>query len=63
VRYAGSYAPWLAQRVLDDYRALDSSNRKSVDETVAGTGWEALLAHQPRHRVIKRGFDLVLATD
>ena len=63
VRYAGSYAPWLAQRVLDDYRALDSSDRKSVDETVTGTGWEALLAHQPRHRVIKRGFDLVLATD
>jgi hypothetical protein len=63
VRYAGSYAPWLVQRVLDDYRALDSNDRKSVDETMAGTGWEALLAHKPRHRVIKRGFDLVLATD
>ncbi|MCP5065853.1 MAG: hypothetical protein GY946_04740, partial [bacterium] len=61
VRYAGSYAPWLVQRVLDDYRALDSTDRKSVDEAMAGTGWEALLAHEPRHRVIKRGFNLVLA--
>jgi glutathione S-transferase len=63
VRYAGSYAPWLVQRVLDDYRALGSTDRKSVDETMVGTGWEALLAHEPRHRVIKRGFELVLATD
>jgi hypothetical protein len=63
VRYAGSYAPWLVQRVLDDYRALDPAARKRVDEAVVGTGWDAVLAHEPRHRVIKRGFDLVLATD
>lgn len=60
-RYAGSYAPWLVQRVLDDYRALGGEARKRVDASVTGTGWEALLAFEPRHRVIKRGFDLVLA--
>ena len=63
VRYAGSYAPWLVQRVLDDYRALDPAARKRVDEAVAGTGWDAVLAHEPRHRVVKRGFDLVLSTE
>jgi len=60
-RYAGSYAPWLAQRVLDDYGALDADDRKRVDEAIAGTGWEPVLAHEPRHRVEKRGFDLVFA--
>jgi hypothetical protein len=63
VRVAGSYAPFLVQRVLDDYRALDPAARKRVDEVVAGTGWEAVLAHEPRHRLAKRGFKLVLATD
>ncbi len=62
VRFAGSYAPWLVQRVLDEYRALDAEGRKRVDEAVADTGWEPLLAHEPRHRVVRRGFDLVLAT-
>lgn len=62
-RFAGSYAPFLVQRVLDDYGALDSDSRKRVDEAVAGTGFEAILAHRPRHRVIKRGFDLHLATE
>jgi glutathione S-transferase len=63
VRFAGSYAPYLVQRVLDDYRALDPAARKRVDEAVAGTGWEAVLAHEPRHRVAKRGFKLVLANE
>ncbi len=62
VRFAGSYAPWLVQRVTGDYRALDPAARKRVDEAVAGSGWEPVLAHEPRHRVTKRGFDLVLAT-
>jgi glutathione S-transferase len=63
VRFAGSYAPFLVQRVLDDYRALDPAARKPVDEAVAGTGWETVLAHEPRHRLAKRGFKLVLETD
>ena len=60
VRFAGSYAPWLVQRVLDDYGALDPAVRKRVDESLAGTGWEAVLAHEPRHHVAKRGYELVL---
>ena len=63
MRYAGSYAAWLVQRVLDENRALAADARKRVDEAVAGTGWEAVLAHDPRHRVVKRGFDLFLARD
>ena len=63
VRFAGSYAPLLVQRVLDEYRTLDPATRKPVDEAVAGTGWEAVLAHEPRHRLAKRGFKLVLETD
>ena len=62
-RHAGSYAAWLVQRVLDDYRALEPAARGRVDEAVAGTGWEPVLAHEPRHRVAKRGFKLVLAND
>jgi hypothetical protein len=34
-----------------------------VDESLAGTGWEAVLAHEPRHRVAKRGYELVLNAD
>ena len=62
-RYAGSYAPWLTQRVLGDYRSLDDEARERVDDSVIGTGWEAILAHEPRHHVTKRGFNLVLADD
>jgi len=63
VRFAGSYAPFLVQRVLDDYRALDPAARKRVDEAISGTGWEAVLAHEPRHRVERRGFELFLHAD
>jgi len=63
VRFAGSYAPWLVQRAVDEYTALDSADRAAVDRAVAGSGWEALLAHRPRHRVTKRGFQLVFAND
>jgi glutathione S-transferase len=63
VRYAGCYAPWLVQRVLADYGALDPAVRKRVDLSLAGTGWEAVLAHEPRHRVVKRGYELVLDAD
>lgn len=58
-RFAGSYAPWLVQRTLDAYGALDSAARKRVDEALASSGWEPLLAHRPRHRLAKRDFKLV----
>jgi glutathione S-transferase len=63
VRYAGGYAPWLVQRVRGDYGALDPTDRKRVDLSLAGTGWETVLAHEPRHRVAKRGYELVLDAD
>jgi hypothetical protein len=49
----------MVHRVLDQYAALAPAARAAVDAALAGTGCEALLAHQPRHRLGKRGFDLV----
>ena len=56
------YTLWMVQRVLDAYAALSEVERKSVDAALAGTGWEALLACRPRHRMGKRGNELVLET-
>ena len=55
------YTLWMLQRPLDLYRALDASDRESVDRGLAGTGCEALFAYAPRHRLEKRGFQLSLA--
>ena len=52
-----------ASSTVARWAALDGDARKRVDESVTGTGWDAILAHEPRHRVTKRGFDLVLADD
>lgn len=54
------YTPWMVQRVLDAYAALDAGGRGAVDVALAGTGCEALLAHRPRHRVVRRPFTLFL---
>lgn len=62
VRFAGSYAPYLVQRALDGYRALDAASRTRVDENIAGTGWEMVLDLQPRHRIEKRDYRLIFAT-
>lgn len=62
-RFAGTYAPYLVQRLHDDVDALGAAERARVDAALAGTGWEDLLAWRPRHRVAKRGFQLVLAGD
>jgi hypothetical protein len=58
-RYTSPYTLWMVHRVLDQYAALAPAARAAVDAALAGTGCEALLAHQPRHRIGKRGFDLV----
>ena len=55
------YTLWMIQRLLDPYRALSDSDRARVDAALAGTGWESLLAYEPRHRLEKRGYDLVFA--
>jgi glutathione S-transferase len=58
-RGALSYSLWMLHRTLDVYRALDEAARKRVDEALTGTGWEALLAYKPRHRLGKRRFALI----
>jgi glutathione S-transferase len=55
------YTLWMLQRPLDAYAGLGDSERARVDAALAGTGWEALLAHRPRHRMGKRGNDLARA--
>jgi len=61
-RGTSSYTLWMLQRVLDAYRDLDEAERKQVDAVLAGTGCEALLAYEPRHRLGKRDFKLVFET-
>jgi glutathione S-transferase len=52
------YTLWMVQRPLDAYAALGAAERARVDAALAGTGWEALLACRPRHRMGKRGNEL-----
>ncbi|MCC6848884.1 MAG: glutathione S-transferase family protein [Deltaproteobacteria bacterium] len=59
-RFTSAYTPWMAQRPLDQYRALGAAGRAAVDRAFTGTGCDALLRHTPRHRVGKRRFTLVL---
>lgn len=58
-RTTSPYAVWMVQRPLDAYRALSPGERSAVDRALAGTGCEALLALDLRHRVGKREFKLV----
>lgn len=53
------YTLWMVQRALDAYRALSSEERARVDSCLAGTGFESLLALEPRHRLGKRDGELV----
>jgi glutathione S-transferase len=59
IRDAQCYSLWMLQRVLDPYQSLPDGDRARVDDALAGSGWEALLAYAPRHRLEKRGYDLV----
>ena len=58
-RAVQSYSLWMLQRTLDAYRALGEEPRRAVGEALAGTGWEEVLAYEPRHRLGKRRFRLV----
>jgi hypothetical protein len=58
-RGAGPYTLWMLQRSIDAHRVLGDEERRQVEAAVAGTGWEEVLAYEPRHRLAKRGFDLV----
>ena len=61
-RGAQAYSLYMFQRVADVHRALDPSDRETVDAVIAGTGWEDILARRPRHRLDKKGYDLVFTT-
>jgi glutathione S-transferase len=54
------YTQWMVQRPLDAYAKLTDRERAQVDAALAGTGWEALLACRPRHRMGKLGNELAL---
>ena len=54
------YTLWMVQRTLDTYAALTDAERAQVDAALGGTGWAALLACRPRHRMGKRGNELAL---
>ena len=58
-RAAISYLLFSVQQVLDYYHSLTAKNRESVDVALADTGWPALLAYAPRHRLRREGFKLV----
>jgi glutathione S-transferase len=58
-RYTSAYTLWMAQRTWDPVRALAPTEREAVLAALEGTGCEALLAYQPRHRLSKRRFALV----
>jgi glutathione S-transferase len=60
-RYTSPYTLWMLQRVLDPYRALSAGERADVDRALDGTGCAAFVAHEPRHRLEKRGFKLAFA--
>jgi glutathione S-transferase len=60
-RFIGSYASYMVQRTLDAYHSLSEGERAAVDAALRGSGWEPILAYQPRHRLAKRGFELVFA--
>jgi glutathione S-transferase len=58
-RYTNAYTLWMLQRPLDAYHALDAASRASVEDALAGSGSDTLLAYRPRHRLEKRNYRLV----
>jgi hypothetical protein len=60
-RMVGSYTLWSLQRALDLFRDLSSSDRERLDSALSGTGWDVLLSYEPRHRLAKKGYELVFA--
>ena len=54
------YLLWELQRTLDAWRMLSRAEQGRVRDALAGSGWEAVLAYEPRHRLGKRSFRLVL---
>jgi glutathione S-transferase len=55
-----SYSLYMAQRAIDAYRSLSSADRVIVDDELIGTGCEDLFKYEPRHRLRKNDYELVL---
>ncbi len=53
------YVLYTLQQLHAIVAALSGEERAAVDAALAGTGFEAVLAHTPRHAVRKEGFELV----
>lgn len=60
-RAAQTYTLFSVQRVLDALSGFDADQRAAIERSVAGTGWEEVLSHTPRHRMVRDGFTLKLA--
>lgn len=56
---ARPYTSWMLQRARDAYRAFPAADRARVDHALDGTGWERVLAFEPRQRLTKREYKLV----
>lgn len=59
-RVTTPYTMWMVQRVVDVYRSMAAAERADVDAELAGTGFEPLLAYEPRWRVRRNPCRLVL---
>jgi glutathione S-transferase len=59
-RITTPYTMWMVQRVVDVYRSMSAADRAAVDAEFADTGWEDLLAYEPRWRVRRSPCRLVL---
>ena len=60
-RVAQAYSLYKIQRLADLLESLAEADRERVEQVLAGTGWGELLAHRPRFRLAKKGYDLVFA--
>jgi glutathione S-transferase len=56
------YSLYSLQQLQAVLRALSEDERRRVDAALAGTGFEAVLDHEPRHPVEKDGFELVFSS-
>jgi glutathione S-transferase len=59
-RGAVLYSLWSVQRVHAAWRSLSDSERELVARSLAGSGWQELIAYTPRHRLVRREFELFL---
>jgi glutathione S-transferase len=60
-RLTTPYTLWMLERTRNAWTSLAPPARRAVEDALAGTGCEALLAWSPRHRLARRPFKLFLA--